>query len=266
MSDRAEYPGNLEQEATLVICSDDPEVVEDRIVALTYLGGFGISHRDALAIRDLYFDSRSRALGKEGWALRIRQVEGDWFIALKGRSRFTEWGGLERQELELPWSGKAWDTVMGRIPSSVSPRPGRADGMDLTDPVAAMQAAGFDLIQKRTTHRRPRDVRNSDSGRIVAEMVVDSVVYQISSIRIDHSEVEIEAKAPDAAQQIERIVSALLERYGNALLPWKLGKLATGLAIKEILARETVEGLIVNGRLTRAAYERIRAVDSHARR
>jgi inorganic triphosphatase YgiF len=259
MAERAQTGPGVEREITLVICSDSRETTADRIADLAAIDGYCLIHHDAYTIRDVYFDTRDRMLSKGRWSLRIREIDEDRLITVKGPGMPVDGEGLERSELELPWSQAALKTALDSVPCLPSPYQDSGNRLAFPDPLSALAAAGFSPVQRRTTVRRPRDVRTDQGSSVVAELVVDMVRYELAPVPILHYEVEIEAKAPQPAQEMERVASALLKAYGEALLPWKLGKLATGFLMEELLAREGVGGCVRDGRLTRAAYERISA-------
>lgn len=254
MADRAETEAGIEREIKLVVFSGK---VADRIARLTTLAGYCLVRGDAFAMRDTYFDTQDRGLGSTGWSLRIREIGDQRLINVKGPTKQTDWGGVERWELELPWSRTALATAMESLPCLGSMNEGSDD---LADPLIALASAGLSVIQTRTTVRRPRDVRTDPEAPIIAELVVDLVKYELPGMPVLHHEVEIEAGSSHPAQDLERMASALLDAYGDALQPWKFGKLATGFMAEELLAREGVEGFLRDGSLTREAYERMRSM------
>jgi hypothetical protein len=190
----------------------------------------------------------------------------DRLIAVKGPGTLMDWGGVERTELELPWSQEAFKDALNMVSRLSSSHVSYGPHCDLSDPLSVLASVGLSPIQRRTTARRPREIRVDPTTPILAELVIDIVQYEFAAMTIFHDEIEIEAESYDATKVIERVASALLEAYGNALLPWKHGKLAFGLVVEELLAGEESGGLIRKGRFTREAYEKIHSAELPAKR
>jgi inorganic triphosphatase YgiF len=256
MEHPAQTGAGVEREITLVICSDSPAALADRIADLRAFSMYSLDSGDICAIRDVYFDTEDRLLGQGRWSLRTREIGENRFITAKGPSTRLDGGGVERSEWELPWSHEALKAVLEAIPC-LGPRRALDDHPAISDPAAALAAIGLSPVQRRTTKRRARNIRTDQSSPIVAELVVDEVTYELSCGPILHYEVEIEAKQGGDASDITFIAAALREMYAEDLMPWKLGKLATGIVVERLLAQEGPEGFVRDGRLTPLAYERI---------
>ena len=90
---------------------------------------------------------------------------------------------------------------------------------------------------------------------VQAELDADSVVYFFREAEILHYEVEIESKGPNGPTAAVAIAEYLLAEYSPELKRWHHDKLATGWAIRELLAEGSLEGVLdVTNRLKPAAY------------
>lgn len=250
---------NREVEAKLVIRSDRPREVAEEIASLIAVGRFRLLPRGTLSLRDSYFDTGDEDLRRAGASVRIRAVDGEWWITLKGPAeRDARSGTVERDETELPWSGEALDRVVAALSAlGVDLSSGR-EGAGGDDPVAALRALGLRPIQDRATERRVRDVLREEGGDPVAELVVDSVRYDLGGREAWHHEVEVEAKGRKGVKEVRAVAKALRERFPDALRPWTRGKLGTGRVLERLAGSGELEGLLgPDGSLTPAAYDRM---------
>ena len=102
-----------EFEAALAITSPAPLAVAAQIAGLTTVAGYRLQPREPQTIRDLHLDTPEGALNSRRLALRLRTIAGAQWMTLKGPSRHTDWGGVERLEVEVPWSLDAASEVLG---------------------------------------------------------------------------------------------------------------------------------------------------------
>ncbi len=233
-----------EAESTLVILSEAPESVAGKIASLTSIGGYRLLPQHPMMIHDFYLGISDSAPGKPGPALRIREVGATLLITLKGPTRPTDWGGIERLEIELPWSRDALHLVFKRLMEMGVQIPEQCPDFDPHSPLNVMASAGLQVVQDRETHRQVRDIV-SDGGCIaLAEMAIDSVVYHFAGQDIRHYEIEIEAKQEAGPAAVRMVIKGLIEMYGPAVRRWNYGKLTTGQAVEEMLSKGILEGLI----------------------
>ena len=241
-----------EREAKLVITAAPPEAVADAIAALPRLGDRPLTPVLAQSIRDVYFDTPSGALRARRDSLRVREQDGRAWLTLKGPGREVEPGVIERDELETAWSADTYARCVTLLAGRGVPLRRAAPG---ADPLAALEASGLARIQERVTHRRVRHA--GDAAAPLVELAIDAVEYRLTAGPVRHHEVEIEAKAPEGAAYLGRALQDLRARFGEALTPWRHGKLATGFAIERLLAASDAAGLVIDGRLVPAAYPRL---------
>ncbi|MBW2056673.1 MAG: CYTH domain-containing protein [Deltaproteobacteria bacterium] len=252
-----------ESEATFIIRSESPEAVAQQIARLTSIGGYRLVVRKSQEIHDLYLDTPGRMLEARDLALRIREIGGAHWLALKGRSRPSQWGGVTRLEIEGLWCEKSLARITGELTDRGIRLPRSRLGYDPLHPLDSMRGLGFRVIQDRETRRQLRDVipaGNERSGRI-AELAIDSVAYHFGDRVVRHHEVELEAKRENALTPLETVMEELTRRYSGKLQRWDYGKLATGKAIGALLDRRELEGLLdARGHLKPPAYDRIAAL------
>ena len=238
MSQRSVGPGDSqprESEATLVISSEDPKPVALRLEQLGEVNGYRLRPRPVEDITDVYVDTREGRLRATRTALRVRTLRGPeprTLITLKSPSGPAGEYRQERTEIELPWSQEAARVILDQVsgagvPPPVGPLPEHAEDF--------LKALGLEVIQRRSTRRKPIDVLAQPGDRVVAELAVDRVVYDLSGPSPELYEVEIEAKSPDGGKAVDRIVSALLESFGPSLRPWHHSKLGTGRAVEALM-------------------------------
>jgi len=255
---QSEHPIPMEREATLIVCSDRPEAVYQEIASLTAIGPYKLVPGQQRLLEDQYFDTPDTKLTTKKWGMRLRRIGSNLWITLKGPAKETEWGGLERPEIEALWSGMA----LARVKSELSRQGIEVDfqvgDSENSDPLQAMTLAGLVVIQRRNTRRSASAVISYMDGITQAELAVDSVVYFFPGTEILHYEVEIETKGPEGTNAVEAIAEYLLAGYSSGLRRWGHDKLATGWAIRELLAEGSLEGAMnLNGSLKPYAYDKI---------
>ncbi len=202
------------------------------------IGEFRLGPVELRRLRDRYFDTGDHALRSRQIALRIRQSDHALLLALKGGG--SSHGGLTtRLELEGPWSDSFVEGVWEAL-GEVGVRPGDPPSTAPPDPATTLRAAGFDVIQERTCLRRARAVLADEGRDRVAEVAIDDVRYRLgpTTVRLLEIEVETTIAAPDPSSST---LAALRDRYGRRVRPWPHSKLATGLALQELLARHAGE-------------------------
>ncbi|MBI4965586.1 MAG: CYTH domain-containing protein [Desulfomonile tiedjei] len=244
----------FETEITLLICSDRPEEIEEELSGLSAIRGYHLAPASSVTLDDAYLDTDERALSANHYALRIRRSRSDIWITLKGPSHPTEWGGLERLEMEALWSPDALDRVLRELQRLGLLRRADVEDFDPVGPLETMKSLGFTIIQKRSLLRRCKAVTDRKGGSQIAELAIDDVTYQFASGGILHSEVEIEAKGANTANAVRALADGLIERYGPELQRWRHGKLATGHAIEELVLAGRLNDLMNGHRLRPAAY------------
>ena len=232
-----------EIEITFVVAAVEPMAVLARLETADRLAGFSLRHRPPEDLRDVYLDLPERRLRQRGYALRVRHLGDRWLLCLKGRSRHR---GLAVQRLELegdPTDPELRTRIRDELGSDwpAALAPGKAAmGDRATDPLPALQSAGFSPIQDRRTLRRPRDVLGGNET--LAELAIDTVIYMVEGTPFRHHEVEVEAAMHTHHSILDDIARALAATCPE-LQPWRPSKLATGLALEALVRHQRTVSL-----------------------
>jgi inorganic triphosphatase YgiF len=254
------FPSPREIEAALIIRSRNPQIVARKIAGLRSIADYRLLPQDSETIHDLYFDTPDRKLQTQKLALRLREIGTTRWITLKGPSQPTDWGGMERLEIEAPWSQDALTRVVKELTDRRINMLLHDQDFDRTHPLDVMTSSGLEVVQNRETHRQVRNVVFRESGPVLAELAIDSVVYYFGDQEIRHHEVEIEAKVRDSSTVLKTVIERLTAMYRPVLRRWDHSKLATGMAIQKMLSEGALIGLLDNdGNLTPVAYDKIGA-------
>jgi inorganic triphosphatase YgiF len=246
-----------EGEVTLVVVSERPEEVFSRIDGLTSIGPYKLLPSVLLEMEDRYLDTAGKELTRRKWALRLRNIARETRIALKGPSTVTDWGGVERVEMELPWNLDSLSKVLSELREPHLGVTLPKDWGFYSDPLRTLTAVGLQVVQHRKTGRRLKEVVKTEPDRLTAELALDSVVYFLAEAEVSHFEIEIEARELGDYDSVKAILEFLVHLFGSELMPWAHSKLATGQAFASLSQCRPSEEWLSRGRLTRAAYEMI---------
>lgn len=252
-----------ELEATLAVVGPDSEAVAAAVAGLGELAGRRLGPARQVRLRDAYLDLPGEPLLRQGRAFRLRREDGRAVVGLKGAGATAEGGLVEREEREAPWGTEAVGVLRrvlaGRGPGDAVDREGlEAAARAAGDPLPALQDAGFHVLQDRTTRRTRRDIL--EAGRPVGELAVDEVRFDAAGRPCVHREVEVEAAdpGPEGRRLLREAVAELRDRFGDALRAWIPSKLATGLALSELLSEDASPAwLAPDGSLAPDGYDRV---------
>jgi hypothetical protein len=276
---RADRPldvlGNMETE--LAFLAVDGAALE-RLASIRRAGVCAlVPHEESRsAMTDTYYDTFRNDLARVGAALRIRRVT----VPTRSRVRaalhipqrprettlLTVKGpGLAgtRMELEEEWSRRhlreALEAV-GHLGVTLT-NPQRRAG----DPDEVLQRTGLRRIQKRIMKRVSRDVMliAPDPHRI-AELALDTVLYEIGGTTVVLHEVEIEVRGWASTATASAIAARLRSLEPRVTLRrWPYSKLHTGRVLEHLLKSELIRpdpnselGIDDMDRLERALAER----------
>jgi uncharacterized protein YjbK len=246
-----------EVETALVICSAQPRKTVEQVAGLTAIGNYRLLPRSPRMIRDRYFDTPAQDL--QSLALRLREVDGPYWLTLKGDSQPTDWGGVRRLEIEVGWSREGLTMIINELKDrGVNLRSLRK--VDYARPLEVLKRLGLKIIQDRENLRIIRDIVRKDDkkGEVLAELAIDSVVYHFSKQNIRFYEVEIESKSKAGAVVVNAVAKSLSVQFGSFLRLWNYGKLTTGKAIEKMLGQGLLKGLLTtDNRLKQSAYDKI---------
>ncbi|MFQ5704703.1 MAG: CYTH domain-containing protein [Gemmatimonadales bacterium] len=247
-----------EIEVTLAVTAHDPEDVIHRLEELPSIGEYGLRPSGPLAIRDVYLDAEGGALREVGLGLRIRTVGDRTLITLKGPKESVVGGATCRREFEAPWSMESLAVLLRRLEDAGVRAPGEPSELMVHGlALDVMVALGLTPVHVRSTDRCPREVfRKAEPDVNLAELVIDSVAYEIQGRTVWHREVEIEVRPPGGISVMQHVAEELLAQWRPSLRRWNHGKRATGEAIEQLAECGRLEDLIGPGEsLTPAAYD-----------
>jgi len=244
-------PEPREVETALVVVDDKPAEALERISELRELAGHRLVPIPDQLIQDTYYDARARPLRQRGVALRVRRVDGEVRLTLK--SELGRHGGVsDRFELESVWSRDTLADVLEALKRfdvelHVEDKPFTADAS------ATLESFGLEPVQHRRT-RRVRRLVVDDDGDALAELALDSVVFEAPTGPIRLFEVELEARSPDA--DVAELARALSR--DTSLRAWPHAKLPTGLAAARAASAGDLD-LLPDGSLAASALDRLAA-------
>ena len=236
-----EYIGGMsskdqkEIEAKLLITAQNPAAVFDQIARRSTILNYRLLKRGRIHLRDIYLDTPDLKLKKNRLALRLRKLNKHYYLTLKGKSRLTTWGGVERLEIELPWSGKSCHRMIEILKEHRIIIESSFKISALTSPLDILKNPAFILIQDRETRRLIRYiVSKKNQRRVLAELALDTVCYHLAGVTVLQAEIELEAKAADGLDTIRQLTEYLLQQYSHDLQSWPISKLSTGILIEQL--------------------------------
>ncbi len=248
-----------EIETTLIVCSSEPYEVVKRLAELDAISEYALVPQATQNIKDTYFDKRDQALQSRKLGLRIRDVNGEQLITLKGPSKIAEGGVKERLELELKWSEAGLGRVVEELKNWGFETAGLHKGLDFEQPLRVLSELGLEVKQERENSREVRNVvRKGDAGNVLAELVIDSLTFNFKNLRVHHKEVEIEAKSADGVRLLKSLNEELHTIFPLDLMMWDHSKLAIGLAVGDMADSGDLEAFLdEDNNLKPEAYSRI---------
>ena len=249
---------NIEFESTLVVCSADPRSVFDRIAAKESIGTHRVIVQQPVLIRDRYFDTPEKILLRKGIALRLREGGDKQLVCLKCEERILDWGAAQRVEIEESWSKSCLIDILDVLNQKSVNLPDIPCITD--DPIGTLKALGLIVLQERETNRQPCQIvpYGERPAPVVAEMMLDTVLYRTETGIIRHYELEIEAAQQKDEKFLQTLIEDTLRSFPGELKRWDHNKLITGLAIEMLWA----DGLLPElkekqSRLNPDSYDRI---------
>ncbi len=253
----SEPDSRKEVEVVLMIVSNDPRAVAEKVAMLDTIAGYRLSRQTPSKIHDVYFDTSDGRLKQRRVNLRVRHQDSGYWLTMKRSPGPFTWRKNERQELEVPWS----QSSLNRILEELARQGVKLTSPKLTseaDPVEVLKSTGLLVTQDRETRRETSKILpERGEQEPLAELAVDSVQYNLATQTVSLCEVEVEAKSSEGRNVLGSIKKSLLERFGTDLRPWKYGKLVTGKAVRRLLEEGELQSLIEEGFLKPEAFEKI---------
>lgn len=236
-----------EVESALIAVSNDAASLAAEIAALRALGPYVLIARPQETIVDEYFDTADARLEARRIALRIRHLDGALRLTIKGPTQRRAGPASRRLEIEKPWSTAATSQALRSLADLGVPLARRTASRAWRTPANFAKALSLARIEKRRTLRKPRNVHGKHgTGRPLAEMALDTVIYSVGRRKVRVFEVEIEAKRREGIQAADRVTKWLLKGRRTSLKLWRHSKLAMGLALQALEREGKLAGLVTS--------------------
>ncbi len=250
---------NKELEAKFVVISEKPQQIIDKLLHIKAISGYDLSPKKNFEIRDIYFDDDFQRLKKSQLALRIRILEGEIYITLKGKPTFSSWGAIERLEVELPWSPNALNKIFEILNEKNIPLERSADNFSNEDPILTLERCGLQVVHDRESYRRTFNISSSvNRSQYLVELVVDTVKFHIGKQIILHHEIELETLSSEGITILKELVHTLHEQFYPEIQIWKYSKLESGIAIELLYKNKKLQKYIKgDGNLFPGGYKEI---------
>ncbi|OQX96788.1 hypothetical protein B6I21_00105 [candidate division KSB1 bacterium 4572_119] len=240
---------NREFEITLIIEGDKVETIFEQISSLKTFGSFHLSDVNTQTIYDIYFDTASDQLKEMGFGLRLRYLNNKKFVTLKGKSRKSTWGGVERVELEYPWNQKGWDKIYRYLNDEIPDLHLQSGLVMEKDAENFIKKAGLRKIQERKNIRQSKFVyaaKPFTCSNLLAELALDSVTLFVGQETFFMYEIEIESKNNGKPADIKEMADLLQVKFGAFIRVYHHSKLTTGKIITLIYTSPEFQGTLKN--------------------
>ena len=249
-----------EIESSIIIYGESPEKNIKRLSGLKRIGNYYLSGESTQLIHDIYFDTNSNDLLKGGFGLRIRNINEEVKITLKGNSKRTNWGGVQRMQIERDWGKRGWLHVIAHLKKKIAHLKIEDRFADSLNAVTMLQQAGFKIIQERKNKRVSRFVCAEKECVVrIAELAVDSLTFILKDSEIYSFEVEIELKQNDNLNILKSLMDELLILFAPNAQVWEFSKLSTGRAMQQLWDKGVLQKTVdKKKRLTQRSYDIIR--------
>ncbi len=245
-----------EYEVSLVVDAACAESIFQQVAALQMLGEHRLVEKSTIFFSDDYFDTPDLFLFEAGFGLRIRTVDRQQLVTLKGKTRKTKWSGSERLELEFPWSFAGWSRIKEVLVHELPELSIEEEFNEAIEAEIFFKQLGFDKIQRRKNKRQLRLILPTNSAQVLAELALDSLTLVFPQKEFYMYEIEIEARSELAIPAIQKMISDLLARFDQSIRIWEHSKLATGVAIQALMNQKQINTAIDRkDRLTLKTYQ-----------
>ncbi len=224
-----------EVEAALIILSKNEEEVFSIIRELITNQGYNYKKNGIQIIHDTYFDTKNDLLIQNGIALRIRNINEEFFkITLKILQNSTEHYS-KRIEIEDNYSKEMLNQIIMKLNSYLNLNlPDFSSEHFDNNPILNLSKLGFKIIQNKKTERKIINAFNKSSDHINFEFVFDTTTYIFNNNYITIKELEIESKHLESDLVLSQFVKELIFKK-DQFRYWPYNKLLTGKVLEELL-------------------------------
>ncbi|OGB66089.1 MAG: hypothetical protein A2Y94_09385 [Caldithrix sp. RBG_13_44_9] len=234
-----------EIESKLIITAQDPAAILQQIARKSALLKYQLIKCGRINLRDIYLDTPDFQLKQQRLALRLRKSNNRYYLTLKGKSKLTSWGGVERLEIELPWSGKSYRQIIEILKENDILIDSSQENPSTASPIDILKNPAFTIIQDRETRRLIRKVVSVHRQRKeLAELALDTVTFHLVDQTVLHTEIELEAKVRDGLDTVRELTEYLVQKYPENLRSWPISKLSTGKLIEQLHQEENIQNFL----------------------
>ena len=244
----------IEKEETLIISSNNKNITN---LCLTNKikswqngnSNFILIDLGEILFHDLYFDTQQRIFQNKKISFRIREVNNKKFLTIKLpslQSLHQESSSLRNdEEIEVEWSKNKIIEIFQELEKRGIYALQSIENIYFNNlnVIETMGKLGFSIIQNRHTQRRIKNlVKSEKKNELLAEMVIEQVIFHIGNHDVYHYDVEIEDKSSDDSHARIFLINELLSSdYGKMLIKWKYGKISIGKGLEVLIRSKELE-------------------------
>jgi inorganic triphosphatase YgiF len=229
----------IELEAKLIVCSKRPKQIFSEITEFNKIENYHLVPQKTIQLQDVYWDEPNNSLQKNQISLRTRSKDSKRLITIKGAAEITSWGAVKRKEIEVLWTREGYNQIIKELVQNGINVPDISENFDADSPKTTFLNLGFIIIQDRRTKRQVINILSENEKSILAELVLDSVQYEIKGKNINHFELEIESKHNSGEEALQSILGFILNQFQSEVKNWTHSKLAIGKALEQLLSDQT---------------------------
>jgi inorganic triphosphatase YgiF len=234
-----------EVESKLLIMDPDPASFLRQISRKSHLSIYRLIKQGRLLIRDVYLDTPEAALKNQRLALRLRKQNENYFLTLKGKTEISDWGGVKRLEIELPWSLNSYLRIINLLKENAILIDSFPKNISITSPLDILKNPSFTIVQDRETRRLIRKVMSANQQqKVLAELALDTVTYHLADLTVLQAEIELEAKDVAGLNTVRELTEYLIQEYPKRLRSWTISKLSTGILIGQLHQEENIQKFV----------------------
>ncbi len=219
----------------MVVGRDQSETIE-KISAIERAENYLFIEAGIKKIHDVYFDTEDGQLAKENFGLRIRRLDDDFLITLKGKPEPRSDGSVTRLEEEFFWGEEARKFIRDFFAKRKIAQAGKLSPPEMSSPQDFFESFGLKIIHQRFNSRRLKNIVDENANDLILlEMALDQMTFPFREIELKLFEIELEQKSAQGGGAINFVKDFLLNRFGDELLLWQFSKLATGIAMQKLI-------------------------------